>query len=158
MRRPANFLHTYKGLQLLLNEFTSVVRPYLLMLLNNMILTLVVGGQIILIKFHSMITMGPLLYILIVVLVGNAYLIITYFKFGEIHEFSLKCIGSWERNDGNTNQPRDRLLLKRYVRSLRLCRVDLGDFGYYRQVNSLRIVGKVIYYTTKSIMLIQKFV
>ena len=158
MRRPADFLHTYKGLQLLLNELTSVVRPYLLMILNNMALTLVVGGQIILIKFHSMVTMESILCILILVLVGSGYLIITYFKFGEIHEFSLKCIGSWERNDGYMNQPQDRLLLRRYVRSLRLCKVDLGNFGCYRKANSLRIIGKVIYYTTKSIMLIQKLV
>ena len=157
LRQPSNFLHTYKALDLLLNELTRVVRPYALMLVNNTMITLCVGGQITFIELHHKIDMEALLGFLGIFVGSILYLIITYFKFGEINEFSVKCIGSWKRNDGYTDRPQDRQLIKRYVRSLRTCRVDLGDFGYYRRANSLRIVGKVIYYTTKGITLIQKF-
>jgi hypothetical protein len=123
---------------------------------NNVATILSVGGQIAIILLHHRFELESILYASIASTCATAYLIITYFKLGEINESSKKCIGSWKRNSGwklglGEN---DKKLLNKYVQSLQPCKIELGDFGFYQKQGSLRIIGKLVYYTTKGLMLL----
>ncbi len=156
LRIPHHFLHSYKSLQLVILEFNSFTRTYLLLYFNNVATILSVGGQIAIILLHHRFELESILYASIASTCATAYLIITYFKLGEINESSKKCIGSWKRNSGwklglGEN---DKKLLNKYVQSLQPCKIELGDFGFYQKQGSLRIIGKLVYYTTKGLMLL----
>ena len=124
------------------------------MFLSNTLLVSCVGVQILIIKLHDKVEPAPILAGGVISAGSLLFLILQYFTFGQVNEYSKKCIGSWDRIDETIYGFHDRRLIKRYVRSLSLLRVELGDFGYYRKGNSLRIVGKIVYYTTKGLLLV----
>jgi len=140
-----------------MNGFNGVYRKYFLLMLNNIMTIISVCGQVIYITFHDRLILVVGMGIITLANFSTTYLIITYYKLGQIHESSQKCIGSWKRYGGLELRPIDRKLVKRYVKSLRSCRVELGDFGYYRKATSSRIIVKLVFYTTKGIMIINKF-
>jgi len=156
LRLPSNFLTEYKLLQLLNYAMNRIVGPYVLMVINNISLVLSVGGQIVLIQLHGHVELETISCTSVLALAGTGFLIISYFKLGEVNEYSKKCIASWKRNAGWYLTASDKLLVTRYIRSLTVCKIELGGMGYYKKANSLRIIGKIIYYTTKGLMLIQK--
>jgi len=65
-----------------------------------------------------------------------------------------KCLASWRRGAGVYQRRKE--MLKRQIKSLAVCKVDLGNFGYYKKANSMRIIGKIIYFTVKGLMLMPK--
>jgi hypothetical protein len=118
-----------------------------------------VGGSIFLILFHNKLKVENISYIATLSALGSAYLVIFYFKMGELNETSKQALGSWKRNGGLRllTLPQDKKLLRRYLSSLQHLKFELRGFGYFRKATSLRIIGKLIFYTTKSLMLLQKF-
>jgi hypothetical protein len=120
--------------------------------------TLSVSGQIAVILLHKKLELESLGGTSIVSFCSTAYLMITYFKLAQINEYSIKCIGSWKRNPGKQLSIYDKKLLSKYIVSLQPCRIELGEYGHYRKQGSLLIIGKLVYYTTKGIMLLRKFI
>jgi len=155
LRLPRNFIKEYRSLEILMNRFNIIAGPYILMLVNNVSLTLSVGGQIMIIMFHVELGLGALMLTCLVSFLATVFLVITYFKFGEINENSKQCISSWKRNLRFSNHNlHDTKLVVRQIRSLGVCRIELGSFGYYKKSNNIRIIGKIIYYTVKGLMLL----
>jgi len=157
LRKPSKLLHVYKSLQVLNKEFNSLTRPYLLMAINNAMLVVSVGGQVVAIQLHDKLNLETLTCILTLSLGAAGYLILLYFKLGQVHETSRKCLESWKKNAGLHLEHRDKLLALCYVRSLSTCKIELGSFGYFRKANSLKIIEKLIYFTVKGVVLLQKF-
>ena len=158
LKRPEAFLHTYKALEVMLIHVNDTVRSYLLMFVNNIMTSMSVGGQVMLITFHDHISLNSQFGMVTLIICSTFYMVITYYKLGELNEASVKVISSWRRCSGLRLKPSDQILMKTYSNALWLFKVELGDFGHYRNATSIRIIGKLIFYTTKGLMLAQKFI
>jgi len=86
---------------------------------------------------------------------GLTFLSFTHIKFGEIYESSKKFIGTWNRNSGEMLE-NDRRLFKKYLGSYEPSRINLGPFGFYHKSNTFNILGKVILYTSKLLLMTKK--
>jgi hypothetical protein len=117
-----------------------------------------VSGQIAMILLHQSIEPEGGSCIIIVSVCSTVFLMVTYFKMGQINEYSKNCIESWKRICGKLLRGDDNKLFRKYLSSLQPCKIELGEFGFYRKHGSLRIIGKLLYYTTKGIMLLGKFI
>jgi hypothetical protein len=78
---------------------------------------------------------------------------LTYIKLGDINEKSKKLITSWKKDTKSSVSALERKIANKFIKSLRLLKIELGSFGYYQKPASLRIVGKLVFYTTKSLMM-----
>jgi hypothetical protein len=138
--------------------YNAFTRTYLLLYINNAMIALSVGGQVAIILFHEKLEPEVGSSIFIVSICGTTYLIVTYFKMGEINEYSKKCIGSWNQSFERKVGEDDKKLLRKYLSSLQPCKIELREFGFYRKPGSLRIIGKLVYYTSKGILVIGRFI
>jgi hypothetical protein len=86
-----------------------------------------------------------------------AYLVISYIKLGELNQNAKLFVNSW-RQGGKAGivAPNERKLMKKYIRSCRLLGIELGSFGHYQKPTSIRIVGKLVIYTVKFLMMASK--
>jgi len=139
LRLPRNFIQEHKMFEILLSKFNIISAPYLLILMNNVTLTLSVGGQIIIILFHTQLSLELVIGTGFICLLVTGFLVISYYKFGQINENSRKSITSWKQNVGVYSLC-NKELIKRQIRALRVCKVRLGDFGYYKRANGLLII------------------
>ena len=158
LKTPQAFLYTYKSLQLLLTRINLITRRYFLLFFNNSMTSLSVGGQVIYITLRQHFTLEIRFGILIFIVASTMYMIITYYTLGLLHELSKNVISSWRKNSVLEMKPLDRILVQKYAKSFKPLRMELGDFGYYRKTTSIRIIGKLIYYTARGLMILQKFV
>ena len=157
LRTPQAFLYAYKSLELVLIRINLITRQYFLIFFNNSMTFVSVGGQVIYISLRSHLTLEIRVGLLIFIIASTAYMIITYYKLGELHELSKNVILSWKNSSPLKLEPLDRILIRKYANSLRPLRIELGDFGYYRKPTSIRIILKLTYYTARSLMIAQKF-
>ena len=123
--------------------------------MNNISISSYLLGQIVYILFRKKIDIEFRLAAILGSVATAVYLIIAYYKLGGIHESSKILIRSWKSYNGLFRE--DRKLFKKYIRSLGLLKLHHGDFGHYTKQNRILIVGKLIYYTSKCLMVIQKF-
>ena len=160
-RTPRTFLRIYMPLEILLINWNQITRPYLLMFINSLMTILSVSGQIALIQFHDRLEPENMAYAFSLSLAATAYLILTYFKLGDLNKQSKKAVAVWKRkariNDSLLHSKQNQLIL-RHMQSLGLLQIQLGDFGHYKREYSLRIIGKLIFYTSKGIMVLKKFI
>jgi len=80
----------------------------------------------------------------------------SYFRLGEINAKSAKLIKGWGKDLKWKRS--DRVLMSKYVRSCRPLRVELGSFGCYRKPNSIIIIGKLIVYTARVLLMTKTLV
>ena len=81
----------------------------------------------------------------------TVYLVLFHIVLGTYNQISIGFIASWLRH---TNRPcSDQKLLLKYIKSCRSLRVAIGSFGYYKNITTLQIVGKLVTYTVKLLML-----
>ena len=161
-RTPHAFLRVYMPLEILLINMNQITRPYLLMFINSVMTTLSVSGQVVLIQFHDRIEPENVAYAVCLSAVATAYLILTYFKLGDLHKQSKKALALWKRkarlNESGSHSAEENQLILLRIPSLGLLQLQFGDFGNYKKENCLRIFGKLIFYTSKGIMVLKKFV
>jgi len=157
LRLPTIFIREHRALETLLNRFNFIGGPYILIIMNNAALTVTVGGQIVVIVFKTQLGLVSMLLISLVAFLAAGFLIISYFEFGQLNENSKACINSWKQNV-RLCQRDDMQVLIRQIRSLRVCRIQLGSFGYYKKANSMRVILRIFYYTVKGLMVMTKFV
>ena len=86
---------------------------------------------------------------------SSVYLIIAYYKLGEINQASRILVNSWK--EYSTISAMDKKLLSKYLKSFDLLKIHHGTFGYYTKPYRIIIVKKLIFYGTKSIMMLKKF-
>ena len=90
--------------------------------------------------------------------VATATLFTIYFKMGEVNEMSKALINSWRKSPMPSFSPADKSLFQKYIKSCRPLRLDVGAFGYYNRPLSIRIVGKVVVYAVKFLIIMNKIV
>jgi hypothetical protein len=60
----------------------------------------------------------------------------------------------WERWES----AHDRKLMRKYMRASAELKVDLNSFEFYKKQSTIRIIGKLIYYTAKLLVTTKKIV
>jgi len=154
LRTPDEFLHTYHQAQILLVDYNSITQAFFQVFINDVVLISSVLCNFVLIRFHHHLTPMSSLVLLTAAAAGVTFLLLSHLKFGEINEFSSQALGSWQRNLGLGCQQ----LLRRRFTACRDLRVQMGIFGYYTKPASIKILGKLVYYTTKFLILTKAMV
>jgi hypothetical protein len=148
-----SLIMTYRSLQLLTNHFNSLTRDYILVSINDFQTVLAVICNFVLIQLHDRVPLEGLFTISMLSFTATMYLLLSYIHLGTINEASKNLIRSWK----NTCRNRKSTLMSKYVKSFRSIRIELGSFGYYRKPTSIQIVGKLIFYTSKFIMVTKRY-
>ena len=154
IREPKNVILIYRNLQLLFWDFNNICRQYLLMFVNNVTVSFVVWCNFVLIKLHDRATIEVLGTAVVVSATSAGFLIITYMVLGDINQKSIVLISSWKLGrETKKLSPADKKLMKKYIKSCRFLGVELGSFGCYKKPTSIRIIGKLVTYTVKFLMM-----
>jgi len=126
------------------------------MIANNVFMVLNVSTSYSLIRMHAQIDPTLILGLLIGGIDTAGFLILSYMKLGEVNQRSREFLASWQRKSGYL-KPDLKLRMKKLIRSSRPLRVELNQFGYYNKPASIRIVGKLVTYVVKFLMLTYRF-
>jgi len=157
LRKPKTAMQIIRNLQLLLLDFNNLVRDCILIVVNNLCIVLSVAAAYALIKFHHELNYFILLGIFLGWINCLGFLIMSYKKLGEVNKGSREFNDAWNRKTGFL-KPSMKIEMKKFIRSSRPMRIELGDFGYYNKSGGIRILGKLVtLYTVKFLMLTNKF-
>jgi len=148
-------MQLFRNLQLLMVDFNGITRDYFWMTLNNMFMCYTVSSSFILIKLHSHMNFEGLVISFLCGAPATVGLIIHYVIFGDINQLSKRFLLSWKIKAG-TLPPGDKITLLKFIRSCRPLQMDLGNFGYFKKPASIRIIGKLVYYTVKYLLLMNQ--
>jgi len=124
--------------------------------LNNTVIGMVVLSFCVLVRFHSELELVSSLGFYLGTTCGIAFVLLTYIQFGEINISSVEVLNSWKRWDKYVSR-RDRELMLAYLRSCQALKIYLGGFGFYKKPNTVRIVGKLVYYIAKFLLMTKNF-
>jgi hypothetical protein len=86
-----------------------------------------------------------------------AFLILSNMTFGKINERSKQVICSLRGHATRNMNVWDKKLMLEYLSSYRPLRVELGPLGHYHKRNTLKVIGKIILYTTKFLLISMKY-
>ena len=149
-------MKTYRALQLLTNEVNFLISEYALPISGNVMIGLSVVANIVIIRFHDRLELEILFLFVVGSGTGNIYLLASYIVLGEVNEISKVAILSTIRKTGGNTK--ETIVFKKYLNSCRLYfRIHLSYFGYYRKSISIRIIGKLVVYTVRLLILSHGF-
>jgi len=151
LREPQHRIFVYRCFCILFNRLNFFVGDYLSVILTNIGVCLAVTSNTALIRFHSDLPPEPILVVSVILGFTTGFLFEGYYKLGELHALSGKVIRCWSRNV----IWRDRGLMSKYTRSCQPIRVQLGSFGFYKKANSITIIGKIVLYTNRVLLLMK---
>jgi hypothetical protein len=138
----------------------SITSDYLLMSFGNIMIAMAVLSNFIIIRHHDILPLHTLLSFLICSTTGNIYMLASYLKLGEINKLSKALISSTRRavNGGSRKLAlEDRRTFIKFLKSCNLyLRIYMSSFGYYRKATSIRIIGKIIGYTVRVLIITKK--
>jgi hypothetical protein len=157
LREPAAFMQTYRSLRLLTTEMNSITSDYLLVSVGNIAITVAVISNVLLIRHHDTMTPDTLLIFFFASFVANIYMLASYIRLGELNQTSKTLISSRTRAVClSMRKERDKIFLK-FLRSCnQYLRIYMSYFGYYRKPTSIRIIGKIVFYTVRVLILTNK--
>ncbi len=148
IRTPTSFLLLHKSLGALTNQFNLIGRDFLLVAVNTIVLSIVIICNVALIRFHSFLAIEAVVILVTGSVLGTAYLVLSHQKFGEFNGGSGKYLASWRKTLKDLN-PNDRKLMKKYLNSCHPLQIKLGNFGYYRNQQTVKMISRIIVYTAK---------
>jgi len=155
LRQPSTIVQEFRNLEILTNSFQSVGSKILLMAVNDLVIAMNVMCNFLMIRCHHLFNISSLALFFMISGISTLYLAITYVKFGEINELSKAVFSALRRNQSKLSS--ERCLVGKYIRSGMPLKIHLGTFGYYRKPNTIRIVGKLVSYTMRSLVLTKRF-
>jgi hypothetical protein len=87
----------------------------------------------------------------IFLVICTVYLVLSHSKLGESCDASRRFITSW-KGKGDLAEL-DRVILGKYLRSCRPLRYNIGSFDFYQKSGTTRVVGKIVFFTTKLLIM-----
>jgi hypothetical protein len=114
-------------------------------------------SNISLIRFHATFTTEMLILHLGASEACIVFLVFSYITLGEINERSKNVINSLRGYARRNMSVRDRRLMLKYLDSYRPLQIELGSFGHYYKRNTLSVIGKIILYTAKFLLISLKY-
>jgi hypothetical protein len=89
-------------------------------------------------------------------LFGVVFLFLANLKLGGVHGSSKKFINSWKQSKSiGIMPPEDRKFMLKYIRSCRL-NCFRTNFEYFQKLHSIRVLAKIVYFTTKSFLILRR--
>lgn len=150
-RTPASVIHAMRCLQILTNGSNQMMRDYPLTGALNMAIGFSVGSSAGIIRTWKVLPNLVLSVLILSTFCAISCVKLVYWEFGNFHSCSQKLLKSWKHYCGL--RIKDKSLLNKYLKSCRVLRVELSSFGYFRKGNGTRIIGKLVYYVNKILML-----
>jgi hypothetical protein len=126
------------------------------MFINDLCITIAVTSNFAMIRFHDHLPLEIVAAVILMSNLASGFLLVTYIKFGEVNELSKRLLNSWKRSSGTISIPSKKKLMKKYIKSCSLLKLELGSFGHYKRPTSIRIAGKLVIYTVKFTMMMKK--
>jgi len=126
------------------------------MLINNVAISYIIVVALVLIRMHDSIHPVLMLGMIIAGFDAFAFLVLSYKKLGEVNQRSVEFHNSWKRKAGSLD-PGMRKRMTRFLRASRPLGIELGEFGRYNRQGSIRVIGKIITYVVKCLMLTNNF-
>jgi hypothetical protein len=154
LREPQNVLHSYRCLQVLDAELNSLTRHYFF-LVNHIVIILAVLCCSSVVRYHGQSSELVSLILPLIAAFASAYFLASYIKLGKYNEASRVLVCSWKKN--TTLSPTDQKFMIKYMNSCRLLRTDYSEFGYFKKSGSIGIIGKLVFYTTKVLMMTKRY-
>ena len=152
LRKPINAFMTYRALQILINATNDFLQNYIIILVDLLMSIIVVCNFILIVFYHILPLSGFVVFGGYTVFSTSA-LFIVYIKLGRFHENSKIFVRSWKTKiDYDVGEKK--LMMKR-IASCRLNRIEMGSVGCFQKPNSIRIIAKIFFYTTKFLMLMR---
>jgi len=121
------------------------------MIVNDVMIAMSVLSTFIMVRFHKDLSHFSFLF-LTTGATALAYLVLTYSKLGEVNASSTQMLNSQKKTQAQLGFD-DRKILRKYVKSSCPLKVHIGSFGYYRKPVTVRVVGKLITYTMKFLLM-----
>jgi hypothetical protein len=147
-------MYTYRCLQLLVTEMNSITSDYLLMAFGNISITIAVLGNFMIIRYHDTMPPVPLFLFTLSSFTGNMYMWASYLKLGDVNQISQTLISSKRRAMSSEG---DNIYFIRFIRSCsQHLRIHMSSFGYYKKPTSIRVIGKIVVYTARILILTKK--
>jgi len=155
LRTPHAFIQTYRSIQLLILEFNALLSDYPLLICNNLMTSLAVFSITVMIKFHTWLELQVLIIFTMGTITTNIYILALYAMFGEINAVSKKLIlVSFRTSRKHTKED---LVFKKFLASCKqYLGVHLSVFGVYTKPTSFRIIGKIIVYVVRLLMMTER--
>lgn len=133
---------------------TSVNRivGVILTIINDLIVVSMILCNFVMVRFHHRLNWLSFSLFFTVAVATLIYLVLSHIKLGEVNSLSVKMIKSLKRKEAGMS-PSERKLMRKYTKSFKPLQVRLGVFGYFRKPNTLVVVGKLVKYTLKFILM-----
>jgi hypothetical protein len=151
LRRPAAALHTYRCLKVLEISANAIVRDTFFTVINNSTVALMVLCNFCLVRFSNRSPAVVLGVLISISSFGTVGIVLLHIILGSFNDASIGFINSWKRK--RDIRYSERKFLLRLMRSCRPLRLEIGYFGHFKKSTSFLIVGKLVFYTTKLLML-----
>ena len=156
MRQSKEVIRLYRIFQVLLVGLNDIAREYVLVLVNNIAMTMSVLCNYGLIRFHDTVPLETLVQMTIISVASTVYLITTCINLGNVNEISKSTVNSWKRKYSKVKCCEEDKLMLMYFNSCRFLRVELGSYGYYKKATTLGTIGKIFVYTAKFTLTMNK--
>ncbi len=154
-KQPTTVIYTLRSLQILNIQLNEVVRNYIFVVTNSIAILIVVICNIIFVRFYGRLPFIVILSIVVLAWGGIAYLILSYATLGTVNKRSESLIRSWKHNLNLRKVKRD--ILVKHLESCRPLRMEYGPFGYYKKPATIKVIGILIAYTSKSLIITGKY-
>jgi hypothetical protein len=126
------------------------------MFVNDLCIAIAVTSNFAMIRFHDKLPLEIVAVDILMSSLASGFLLVTYIKFGEANELSKGLLNSWKRSSSTISIPSEKELMKKYIKSCSLLKLELGSFCHYKRPTSIRIAGKLVIYTVKFTMMMKK--
>lgn len=159
LRTTQTLLNEYRFQQLLQDEFNYVTRfgvPSFFV----MIMVLNIVCNISIVVYASELHVGAFM-LGALALLCMFWQTVIYYQFGKIEKLSISFVKAWKNSKfygrvGLALASKEAVILKKVVRSFRPMHLNVGQWGYIKEITSLNVNGKILMYTSKLLLTLQK--
>jgi hypothetical protein len=149
-------IRIYRRIQILLNSSNDIFREYFFLVLNNILIVIAVLCNYVLIRFHKWLGLAEMLSFGMLTLACKLSICIIYFKLGSMNDKSIKLVAAWKAKFSRKKSHGQNIAIGKSLESLSPLKVEMSSFGCYKKKTSVRIIGKLFFYTTKSLIMTRK--
>ncbi len=158
LRTAPVVLEVYQTIQVLIASVNAIMRECFLLVVINALTGLCVLCNFIIIQFHDRLALEEILIVLTISIGSLIALLATYFKLGYMHEKSRNLISAWRRHARDGKNILQNAILFKSFQSIQILKIESGNFGCYKKQTSIRIFGKIVFYTAKALMMAKKLI
>lgn len=150
-------VYSYKELQVFFIVFNEVARPYFLLIVSNMLTGISVITLTLYIGYHRDLDSEILFATCLLLIMSTISVWLIYHECGGFNDKSIKIIKRLKRSIELAKlSQKNKALLQSYANTLPPLKIEYNSFGYYKLQNSPRIITRILHYSIKSVMILER--